>query len=454
MKSNTNSIDDYLQQYLDDSIAELITLCAQPSISATGTGVAECANLVEKMLADRGFQIQRPKTAGNPIIVAHASGLSDRTLLFYNHYDVQPPEPLDLWTSPPFEPTIRDGALYARGAEDDKGEFVARLAAVDAVKAANNGQLPCNVIFVVEGEEEVGSPHIAEFVRRYSDLLACDGAVWEGGGVDADDRPQLVLGYRGILAVALSIQTMNRDGHSGWAHYLPSAAWRLIWAINSMKGPDERLRINGFYDRVKQPSDLDSSLLEKLPGYEDQIRNRLGIETFAAGRLGKDFGRAVFEPTCNVQGFTSGYQGEGMKTVVPAKAEAKLDFRLVPDQDPDELFTLLRSHLDEKGFSDVELTRLGAMWPAKIAPDDPLVLLTVESAAEVYGQPALIDPMAGGSSPVYAVAKPLGNIPVISAGTCYPYNRIHAPDEHVRLSDFHKGARHLARILDRFASLG
>jgi len=142
MKSNTTAIDEYLQQFLDDSIAELITLCAQPSISATGAGVAECANLVEKLLAARGFQLQRPKTAGNPIVVAHASGLSDRTLLFYNHYDVQPPEPLDLWTSPPFEPTIRDGALYARGAEDDKGEFVARLAAVDAVKAANNGLLP------------------------------------------------------------------------------------------------------------------------------------------------------------------------------------------------------------------------------------------------------------------------------------------------------------------------
>ena len=453
MNSNTKAIDDYLQENLENAIAELITLCAQPSISATGAGVTECASLVENLLAARGFQVKRHETAGNPIIVAHASGQSDRTLLFYNHYDVQPPEPYELWTSPPFEPTIRDGALYARGAEDDKGEFVARLAAIDAVKAANNGQLPCSVIFVVEGEEEVGSPHIAEFVRNHSELLACDGAVWEGGGIDADERPQLALGYRGILAVSLAVTTMNRDGHSGGAHALPSAAWRLLWAINSLKGPDERIRIDGFYDNLSGPSELDLELLDKLPDHEAQVRQRLEIDQFVAGRQGKALKRAVFEPTCNIQGITTGYQGGGMKTVIPANAEAKLDFRLAPDQDPDEIFDLVQAHLTKEGFSDVVLSRVGAMWPAKIDPDDPLVLLTVETAEEVYGRPALIDPLVGGSSPVYAVAKPLGDIPVISAGTAYSDNRIHAPDEHVRLSDFHNGARHLARILDRFASL-
>jgi len=453
MKPNTNNIDNFLQQHLDDYIAELVTLCAQPSVSATGAGIPDCADLVENMLSVRGFQIQRPKTAGNPIIVGRAAGLSERTLLFYNHYDVQPPEPLNLWTSPPFEPTIRDGALYARGAEDDKGEFVARLAAFDAVKAANNGQLPCNVIFVVEGEEEVGSPYIAEFVRNHSDMLACDGSVWEGGGLNADDRPGLVLGYRGILAVGLAVQSMNRDGHSGGAHALPSAAWRLLWAINSLKGPDERLRIRGFYDRALKPSALDASLLEKLPDPEAKLRRQLEVDAFAAGRQGKAINRAVFEPTCNIQGITTGYQGDGMKTVIPSRAEAKLDFRLVPDQDPDEIFALLQAHLASEGFSDVQLSRLGAMWPAKVAPDDPLVLLTAETAEEVYGLPASIDPLVGGSSPVYAFAKPLGDIPVISAGTGYSDNRIHAPDEHVRLSDFMNGARHLARILDRFASL-
>lgn len=453
MIKNTASIDEYLQKHLDDAIEELITLCAQPSISATGVGVSDCANLVEQMLARRGFQVQRPKTGGKPVIVAQASGLSDRTILFYNHYDVQPPEPLELWTTPPFEPVIRDGALFARGAEDDKGEFVARLAAVDAVMAANNGHLPCNVTFVVEGEEEVGSPHIAEFVRNHRELLACHGSVWEGGGVDADDRPSVVIGFRGILGIELSVQTMIRDGHSGGAHYLPSGAWRLMWAINSMKGPDERILIKGFYDQAHKPSDLDMSLMEKLPDPESKLRDQLDIRSFAGGRQGMVIQKAVFEPTCNIQGISSGYQGGGMKTITPAKATAKLDFRLVPDQDPDEIFTLVRSHLDTNGFADVELKRLGAMWPAKVAADDPLVLLAAETAAEVYGQAARIDPLIGGSSPVYAFAKPLGNIPVITAGTGYSDNRIHAPDEHVRLSDFHNGARHLARILDGFASL-
>ncbi len=172
----TNSvIDFYLTEHLDEYILETSELCAQPSISATGEGVAECADLVETMLQRRQFAVNKFATDGNPIIVAHASGQSPRTLLFYNHYDVQPPEPLELWTTPPFKPTVRKGALYARGAVDDKGELVARLAAVDAVRAANDDRLPCGVTFVVEGEEEIGSPHIAQFVQEHKELLASHG---------------------------------------------------------------------------------------------------------------------------------------------------------------------------------------------------------------------------------------------------------------------------------------
>ncbi|MDI6771929.1 MAG: M20/M25/M40 family metallo-hydrolase [bacterium] len=445
-------IDAFLSERLDGYIDETARLCAQPSVSAQGIGLSECADIVAGLLDQRGFAVQHVPTAGAPVVVGRLQGGSQRTLLFYNHYDVQPPEPLELWTSPPFEPVVRDGALYARGAKDDKGEFVARLAAVDAVRSAHGGTLPCGVLFVVEGEEEIGSPHIARFVQEHKDLLACHGAVWEEGGTDAEGRPQVSLGRRGILEVELTVETMRVDAHSGQADVLPSAAWRLLRALASLKGPDERIRIPGFYDAVLPPSPGDVAMLEALPDYEPHLRATYGAREFVLGRSGRALNHAVFEPTCNIQGLTSGYQGPGAKTIIPARAAAKLDFRLVPDQDPDDVFARLRYHLDAEGFADVEAAWIGAMWPSKVPVDDPLVALTARTGEEVYGLPSLLLPLGGGSSPFYAFARPLG-IPVVTAGVGYGRNRTHAPDEHVRLNDFLNAARHIARILEGFGDL-
>ena len=453
MKEVETRIDDYIKDKLDDYIVQLTKLCAQPSVSAKGVGIEGCAALVADMLRERDFVVQILPTAGNPVVVGRLEGNSERTLLCYNHYDVQPEEPLELWTTPPFEPTVRDGALYARGATDDKGEFMARLAAVDAVRSANGGQLPCGITFVVEGEEEVGSPYIAPFVQEHKELLKSQGALWETGGVDPSDRPAMVLGVRGVLGCELSVQTINRDAHSGNAHYLPNAAWRLLRALESLKGTDEWIRIKGFYDQARAPSELDNSLIEALPDHEAWVREYYGTNKIVRDLQGNGLDRAVFDPTCNIQGLTAGHQGLGMKTIIPSKASAKLDFRLVPDQDPDDIYEKLLAHLGENGFSDVEVTPYGRMWPAKSPADDPLVQLAVQAAEEVYGQTPLIDPLGGGSSPVYAFAKPLGDIPVITAGVSYPGNQAHAPNEHVRLKDFVKGAQHIARIMNGFADL-
>ena len=445
-------IDAFLERELDTYIAETARLCAQPSVSAKGEGIHGCAELVADLLSRHGFQVQQIATAGNPIIVGHAAGASERTLLCYNHYDVQPAEPFELWTSPPFEPVVRDGALYARGAADDKGELVARVAAVAAVRAAHGGTLPCGVTLVVEGEEEIGSPHIAQFVWDHPDLLRCHGAIWEEGRVDPNGNPGLVLGYRGVLAVELAVEVLARDAHSGSASILPSAAWRLVWALESLKGPDERIRIAGFYDDARPPSELDRQLLAAKPSYEEETRRIYGVKEFIRGVTGEALNAAVFEPTCNIQGITTGYQGSGMKTVIPARAAAKLDFRLVPDQDPDDILAKLRAHLHSAGFSDVTVMRIGAMWPARVAADDPLVKLTIRTGDEVYGKPTVVTPMVGGSSPVYAFAGPLG-IPVVNPGVGYWDTRAHSPDEHVRLQDFLNGARQIARIIDGFGDL-
>jgi acetylornithine deacetylase/succinyl-diaminopimelate desuccinylase-like protein len=453
MNSIEERIDEYLEREIDNYIAETARLCAQPSVSATGEGIADCAELVIEILRSRDYQVQKFETDGNPIIVGRANGVSPRTLLMYNHYDVQPPEPLELWTTPPFEPTIRDGALFARGAADDKGEFIARLAAVDAVRAAHDGELPCGVLFVVEGEEEVGSPNVAQFVSDHRASLDCQGGIWEFGSVDLNDRPGLVLGYRGILSVEISVETLLRDAHSGGAHKIPSAAWRMIRLLSTLKGQDEQIKIKGFYDEALPASELDLKLMDALPDKEPWLREQLGIKEFVNGLSGRKLKYAVYNPTCNVQGMSTGYTGTGMKTIVPARASAKIDFRLVPDQDPEDILSKLIRHLDEHGYGDATVVSTAMMWPAKVTADDPLVTLTANSAEEVYGKSSLLDPLTGGSSPVYAFANPLGGIPMVAAGINYPGGRAHAPNEHFRIDDFLKGARHIARIFDGFAAI-
>jgi acetylornithine deacetylase/succinyl-diaminopimelate desuccinylase-like protein len=454
MTASLQRIDSFLESNLDRYLADLSRLCAQPSVSARREGTAECAVLVAQLLEKYGLRARIIPTDGDPVIVGQITGQSARTLLCYNHYDVQPPEPLDQWQSPPFEPTIRDGRFYARGARDDKGEIVARLAALDAARRANDGQLPCGVTFVVEGEEEIASPHIAPFVRDHIDLLKCDGALWEEGGLNDQEQPTMGLGCRGILYVELAVETLARDAHSGAASLLPNAAWRLLRALATIKDDHERVVIPGFYERTLPPTALDEQLMDAMPDPEPAARAAYAVKHFVRGLTGRALNRAVFSPTANLAGLASGFQGEGLKTVIPARASAKLDFRLVPDQDPEEIFGKLRAHLDAQGFADVQLTRLGQMWPYKAAGDHPLIKLTVEAAEMVYRKNYQLVPMFGGSSPIYAFARPLGNIPVISAGVGFGLNsRAHAPNENIRLIDFLNAARHIARIMDGFAEV-
>lgn len=444
-------IDTYLESHMDQSIQELSRLCAQPSVSAQNWGLAECASLVGEMLAQRGFAVQIMPTGGAPVVFAERKGKSDKTLLIYNHYDVQPPEPLELWDSPPFEPSLREGKLYARGVSDDKGQLTARLFAIDALLSQAD-ELPCNVKFIIEGEEETSSVHLHGFIEQNQALLAADGCIWEFGGVDHREMPIQHLGLRGICYVELSVETADMDVHSGLGGSIfPNAAWRLVWALNTLKGPDERIRIPGFYDAVRPPSRRDMELLEALPETADEYQARYGVTHFLKGLTrGVELRRAeVFEPTCTICGLTSGYQGPGSKTVLPARASAKVDFRLVPDQFPETVFELLRAHLDAEGFSDVQAAFLGGEPPARTDPDDPFVELVARTAEPVYGQRMQLDPLVGGSGPSYPFVHLLG-LPVATAGAGHPGTLAHAPNENLRIDLYLKHARHMARIMTEF----
>lgn len=445
-------IDNHIETHLPYWIDQLARLCAQPSISAQNYGINECADLVATMLREQGFRAEIMPSEGYPIVYGEGDGRSEKTLLFYLHYDVQPPEPLELWESPPFELTQRGDKLYARGVSDDKGHIICRLAALAAVREAMGGELPCRVKFIIEGEEEIGSVHMPAFVQKHKEKLAADGCIWEFGSVDYHDTPTQSLGMRGICYVELSVQTATIDAHSGLGGSIfPNAAWRLVWALNTLKDQNERILIPGFYDNVQPPSARDLELLDRLPDESAQLKAAFGLAHFLKGMSGGlELKRAaVFEPTCTICGLTSGYQGAGSKTVLPARASAKVDFRLVPDQSPDEVLTKLRAHLDAQGFEDVTITYLGGGRPAKVDPDNPFVKLTNEAAYEVYGKEPIIEPIIGGSGPNYPFIHVLG-LPLVSAGIGYPGGQAHAPNENIRINDFIRGTQHTARIIARF----
>lgn len=451
MKKDTvhHAIDRYIDSHQDEFIESLARLCAVPSVSADKGAAVACAQVVAQMLEERGYQAEIISTEGNPVVFGEARGSGDPTLLLYLHYDVQPAEQLELWNSPPFELTRMDGNLYGRGSADDKGHIVARLAALDAVRHVM-GELPCNIKFVIEGEEELGSPSLAAFIEGQKERLAADACIWEFGGVDHDDAPVQSLGMRGICYVELSVSTAERDAHSGLGGSIfPNAAWRLVWALNSLKGPDERVLIPGFYDNVKEPSELDLKLLGELPDQTDEAKALYGLKEFLHGLSGgaELERRKVFEPTCTICGLESGYQGPGTKTIIPARASAKVDFRLVPDQTPNEVVEKLRAHLDASGFEDVEIRRHGSTKPAKTDPDDPFVLLVNEAARAAYGREPVVRPLIGGSGPSYPFVYGL-KLPVASAGVGYPGSRAHAPNEHIRIADFITGTRHTAYIVE------
>jgi acetylornithine deacetylase/succinyl-diaminopimelate desuccinylase-like protein len=446
------AVDRAIEGRMSASLEELGRLCSQPSIAAQAIGMEECASLVSEMLTRRGFSTQIMSTDGSPVVFGERRGRSDRTLLFYNHYDVQPPEPLDLWETPPFEPSLREGKMYARGVSDDKGHFMCRLAALDALLALED-DLPCNIKFVVEGEEEIGSIHLADFVNAHADQLAADACIWEFGGVDHTGTPIQYAGLRGICYVELNVRTASQDAHSGLGGSIfPNAAWRLTWALASLKGPDERILLPGFYDRVKPPSERDIELLDKIPDVTDDYRRTYGLSGFIKGlRDELDIKREeIFSPTCTICGLTSGYQAAGSKTVQPAAASAKVDFRLVPDQMPADVLAQLRAHLDQQGFSDIQVTLLGAEPPARTDPDHPFLQMVAECARDVYGVPQLTVPMSGGSGPNHVFIHALG-VPIATAGISYPGAQVHAPNENIVLENFKAGVRHTARIVSRFA---
>lgn len=467
-----DSIHRHIESNVDRSLDTLFTLVRQPSVSAQRLGFDKAPQLVADIFVQHGFEVQILEAPNNglPSVYGYAladpesfrraqeqSGIDDPnaeppTLMLYVHYDVQPTDPIELWETDPFEPTRKDDRLYGRGMSDDKGNIAARLAVINAFREEWGG-LPCNVKIFAEGEEESGSPNLPDLIDNYANILTADACIWEGGGRNAQNHPLIYLGLKGVLAVELSVELLKTDAHSSYATVLPSAAWTLVNALNSMKDPtDDRILIEGFYDDVRTSSPAEDEALANLPDDSDEWRETFGNESFVAGLGSEDLPRKhLFMPTANVAGLDSGYQGEGMKTVLPAKASAKMDFRLVPDMRPDDIFDKIRRHLDRHGFENVDLNLISGVHPFRTDMSSKWAQMAIETSEETYGKPAVIYPTMAGSGPMYDFGGTLG-IPITSAGIDHPTHKIHAPNENITIDDFILGAKNIANLMQRFAA--
>jgi acetylornithine deacetylase/succinyl-diaminopimelate desuccinylase-like protein len=445
----------YVDRHADQFVERLQRLVRMPSVSAHEQQLPETADVVEALARDAGAETgQIPLDGAPPLVYGRVAGTGPRTLLLYNHYDVQPADPLELWVSEPFAAEVRDGRIWGRGVSDNKGNLVARLCALETYRQVL-GELPLTVSLLFEGEEEVGSPHLHQFTDspRGRELLQVDGCIWEGGYTDPNGRPILSLGCKGDVYVELRVRSASVDLHSSWAAVVPNAAWRLTWALATLKDPEtHECKIPGFYDRVTAPSPRALELADAEPLSVEEYRALFGIADFMRGWDGAEARRRwLFDPTCTISGLTSGYQGPGSKTVLPAEASAKVDFRLVPDQEPAEIIRLLRRHLDAQGFTDVEIVEIEGEGEraSRTDPDAPIVGVVAATAEALSGKAPLILPTSAGTGPQHVLCGQFG-VPAVGTGVGNPQSNNHAPNENILVRDYLEGIKHMIWLFERF----
>ncbi len=457
---NYAAFDTYLKENHDRLIEDYKDFVRQPSVAATGQGMIEMAAIVARRLAGLGFDVKVVPTEGNfPPVVWAELGDGPRELLIYNHYDVQPAEPFDLWESPPFEPTIRDGKMFGRGVLDDKGELVARIHAIEAW-LKTQGPLPFKIKWLIEGEEEISSPHLHAWVERHTDWLhkpngsPLDGCIWEFGGYTESGRNKLTFGVKGICYVELHAKTVDHDLHSSLAAIAPNAAWRLVWALSTLKDQSERIQLDGYYDHVRAPTPAEEEILRDQPFEEAAMKAKWKVDSFVTGVTGYDaVKRLYFQPTCTIAGITTGWQGTGAKTVMPAHASAKIDFRLVPNLTPEIVVDSLRRHLDKHGFQDIEIKLLGGYRSEISDVTAPIVQASKNAVRRVEGVDPEMELLSPGSGPMYSLSSFIGGVPVVCLGFGHPDARIHSPNEHILLDYYYKGMRHFGVFVDEFGKI-
>ncbi len=443
-----NEVDSRFDDYLET----LYRLLRQPSISAQGVGVDECAELVAETLREAGIESRILQTEGSPVAFGEV-GPDDApfTLLVYGHYDVQPPEPLDEWHSDPFEPTIRDGRIYARGVGDNKGQFLGSILAFKLLRELG-GAPDIKLKFLIEGEEENGSKNLRAFVNANRELLSADAFFAADGPMHPSGRPVVFFGVRGMLAAEVKVRGANRDLHSGnWGGPIPNGAWKLVELLSTMRTPDGRAAIEGFYDGVHPPTEFEQQLLAEIPFDEASAKKHLGITEFDGPAEMSYYEKIMFQPTLTIAGLNSGYTGAGKKSVIPSEAVVRLECRLVPGQQPDQVLEAIEQHV-RMYIPDAEITKLAGQPPSKTSPELPVSRMAAASMEEAYGAPPVVMPLLGATAPNYVFTDDLGLPAIWTTYANYDEDN-HAPNENMTLQAFRDGIVASAVLFQRMATV-
>jgi acetylornithine deacetylase/succinyl-diaminopimelate desuccinylase-like protein len=449
----------FLDEQHDRHFASLLEFLRMPSIStdpARTSDVAQAANWVADQLRAAGVpEVELLPTPGHPVVFGRwhdAEGAP--TVLVYGHYDVQPPDPLDLWETPPFEPTFRDDRLYARGAADMKANLLTLIQAVEAL-ARTAGKPPINLTFLFEGEEEIGSPNLPAVVRAQRDRLTCDVALSADGGMAGPDTPSLTVALKGILSCQIDLRTSSTDLHSGsYGAVVPNAVQSLVRLAATFHDSTDRVAVAGFYDDVRPLTDTDRAELAAVPFDESKFRDEAGVETLWGESGYTPLERRWTRPTLDLNGVWGGFQGEGTKTVTPSEAHLKITCRLVPDQDPEQILRLIERHVAQHTPPGVTATvrgMPGSARPYSLDRSTPALATARSVLQEIYGKEPLIV-RSGGTVPITEVFKRELGVDTVTLGWGLPGSRAHAPNEWFRVADFATARRTFATFFEAMSS--
>jgi acetylornithine deacetylase/succinyl-diaminopimelate desuccinylase-like protein len=452
------SIQEYVRANQQRFLDELFELIRIPSISTLPEhkeDVARAAEFVAGKLKAAGMEnVEVIRTNTHPLVYAdwlHAPGKP--TVLCYGHYDVQPPDPLELWESPPFEPAIRNGNIYARGACDDKGQMYMHVKAAETLRAVHDGNVPLNLKFLIEGEEEVGGDSISTYVPAHKDKLKADVALVSDTELFADGVPTLCIGLRGLMYLEIEATGPARDLHSGmYGGAAPNAVYGLIELLAKAKDADGRILIPGIYDDVIPPDPAETASWQKLPFSEEEfLRNEVGSTALTGEPDQTVLARTWARPTFEVHGIAGGFTGAGAKTVIPAKATAKVSLRLVPEQDPKRVLAAVEQWIKDKTPKGIQTTvRVLSAGPAvSVNPHHPAIDVAAQVFSEELGRPTVFV-RGGGSIPIVGEFRSMLGIPTVLMGFGLPDDGLHSPNEKYRISNYYQGIETVARFLERY----
>lgn len=451
--------ESYLAEHESRHLDELFELLRIPSVSALPQhhdDIRVAATWVAERLRRAGVpDVEILATDQHPLVLGRWQvDPGQPTALIYAHYDVQPPDPLDLWETPPFEPTVRDGKIYARGSGDDKAGLFTTIAAVEAL-AQTTGAPPVNLIFFFEGEEEIGSPSLAKLVHAERDRLACDTVLSADGGMAGPDQPSLAVSTKGLAGCQIDLRTARTDLHSGeYGAAVPNAVQTIARLVASLHDDEGRVAVAGFYDAVRPPTDAERADIASVPFDDAAFTTEVGTKARWGEPGWSTLERRWLRPTIDLNGIWGGFQGDGAKTVTPCEAHAKITCRLVPDQDPAKIVDLLRRHVERHAPRDVEVSVValpGSARPFAIRRDDPSLLAAGRVLTEMYSKEPLIV-RTGGTLPVAEIfQRELGAEMVFFAFSQID-SGAHAPNEWFRIEDFRRGTWGYCALLTELAA--